>query len=248
VTFPLPVDDPKPYFDSVNALIAAGFLVDQPGVGEGKKVEEVDHVMRKEASDGTPVVAFYSTNVRLTGKLAHKYLNTPEDVMEFERASGLKLAAIPLYDGNDFLRRDDNKAAKYIIRAATTFKIVMALTDQYKAWASQPADSRAQQSPQKYFVEQYISGGAKPAAATSEPTATTRVRPPVADNVNIYQAVVDAGLAENVHAARKVLDRCKTGYNTPEKAIAFMRLYRGHKDSGKDTEAAIELANSGVVP
>lgn len=65
----------------------------------------------------------------------------------------------------------------------------------------------------------------------------------------IYQAVVDAGLSENIHSAKKTLTSyCKTGYATPEAAIAWMRLYRGWRDLGGDPKQAAESANNGEVP
>ena len=43
-------------------------------------------------------------------------------------------------------------------------------------------------------------------------------------NGNIYDEVVEAKLSENVHAAKNSLqNHCKTGYDTPEKAIAWMK-------------------------
>jgi len=68
-------------------------------------------------------------------------------------------------------------------------------------------------------------------------------------NGDIYDAVVEAGLSENPHAARNALrNYCQTGYDTPEKAIAWMRLYRGWKDSELNTVEAAEAANAGKVP
>jgi len=64
----------------------------------------------------------------------------------------------------------------------------------------------------------------------------------------VYQMIVDAGLSENIHAAKKVLDYCKTGYDTPEKAVAWFHLYRGWKDMGGTTEQAAKRANAGDVP
>jgi hypothetical protein len=68
-------------------------------------------------------------------------------------------------------------------------------------------------------------------------------------NGDIYQAVEDAKLSTNAHAAKAALQNyCKTGYDTEEKAIAWMRLYRGWKDSDKTTQEAADLANEGKVP
>jgi hypothetical protein len=69
------------------------------------------------------------------------------------------------------------------------------------------------------------------------------------DNGDVYQAVVDAKLSENIHAAKGALQNyCTTGYDTDEKAIAWMHLYRGWKDTEKTTPEAAELANAGEVP
>ena len=65
----------------------------------------------------------------------------------------------------------------------------------------------------------------------------------------IYQAVVDAKLSENVHAAKTTLTKyCKTGYGTEEKALAWFRLYRGWKDTEETTAQAAKLANEGNIP
>ena len=65
----------------------------------------------------------------------------------------------------------------------------------------------------------------------------------------VYQAVVDAALSENVHAAKETLNRyCKTGYSSVEQAIAWMRLYRGWRDLGGDPKQAAEAANKGEEP
>ena len=65
---------------------------------------------------------------------------------------------------------------------------------------------------------------------------------------DIYQAVVDAKLSENIHAAKKALGKCKTGYETPEQAIAWMTLYRGWRDMGGTVAQAAKSANAGEVP
>jgi hypothetical protein len=69
------------------------------------------------------------------------------------------------------------------------------------------------------------------------------------DKESIYQAVVDAGLSENVHAAKETLTRyCKTGFATVEQALAWMKLYRGWRDMGGEPKQAAESANNGEVP
>lgn len=68
------------------------------------------------------------------------------------------------------------------------------------------------------------------------------------DTEAIYQAVVDAKLSENIHAAKKAIAKCKTGYETPEKAIAWMTAYRGFRDMGGTVAQAAKQVNEGKTP
>ena len=61
--------------------------------------------------------------------------------------------------------------------------------------------------------------------------------------VSVYTAVVQAGLAQNEHSAKNALAKCKTGYNTSEKAVAWMRVYRGYRDQDLDSQSAADKAN-----
>lgn len=65
---------------------------------------------------------------------------------------------------------------------------------------------------------------------------------------DIYQAIVDAGLSENVHAARNALAKCQTGFATKEIAIDWMRRYRDWRDVGVDPNPAAEKTNDGDIP
>jgi hypothetical protein len=65
----------------------------------------------------------------------------------------------------------------------------------------------------------------------------------------IHQAVVDANLSENVHAAKNALQTyCTTGYDTSDKAVAWMKLYRGWRDAGKTAPQSAAKANNGEAP
>lgn len=100
----------------------------------------------------------------------------------------------------------------------------------------------------------YIDGEYTYTDAGTSQQSTTTAAPVEAEKVStsngdaIYQAVVDAGLSENIHAAKTALNKCKTGYDTPEKAIAWMRIYRAWRDLGGDSKQAAEHANSGELP
>ena len=82
-----------------------------------------------------------------------------------------------------------------------------------------------------------------------EPQQPQLFTPPTNGKANaIYQAVVDAKLSDTVIAAKSLLaNHCRTGYDTPEKAVAWARLYRGWKDSGLTTIEAAAKANAGEI-
>lgn len=65
---------------------------------------------------------------------------------------------------------------------------------------------------------------------------------------DIYLALVDAKLSPNIHEAREALKYCKTGWETPEKACAWKKVYNAWRDMGGDVKQAAESANNGEVP
>ncbi len=68
------------------------------------------------------------------------------------------------------------------------------------------------------------------------------------DRDYLHQAIVDAKLSVNVHAAQAALSYCTIEDLSTEEAVAWMRLYRGWKDLDKTTQEAADLANKGEVP
>ena len=61
----------------------------------------------------------------------------------------------------------------------------------------------------------------------------------------IYQLMVDEGLNPNLQDAKTALGRCKTGYDTPEKAIDWMKKYNGWLELGSTLAQAAKQANEG---
>ena len=68
------------------------------------------------------------------------------------------------------------------------------------------------------------------------------------DEDAILQAVVDAGLSVNIHAAKKALAKIKLPHDTPEKAVEVMTYYRGFRDMGGISAQAAKQVNEGNVP
>ena len=111
----LPFDAAAAALKSVENLLAAGWLVDAPGLEEGEQKQEVVAVSRREGKDGTPIVAFYLAHPKTVKKFLHSYLNNDDDVRAFEAATGLRLNAIPLWPGERDIDKDHREAGKYIV-------------------------------------------------------------------------------------------------------------------------------------
>ena len=83
----------------------------------------------------------------------------------------------------------------------------------------------------------------------SQPDPEPEPEPNGNSNGDIYQAVVDAKLSENVHSAKTTLTKyCKTGYSDPAMAVAWFHLYRGWRDQDKTVTQAASKANNGEAP
>lgn len=113
---------------SVDNLLAAGWLVDAPGLEEGETKELIGWVCRraKVNDDGseTPMVDLYVDNEKMTFKILTVYLNNDDDVKSFESVSGLTLDKLPLFEGDNAPERGTPKAQKYVIRAARPFGVI----------------------------------------------------------------------------------------------------------------------------
>lgn len=95
--------------------LAAGMLT-APPANEGIDRQLIVTVMRREKSDGTPIIDYYpvwgfGTDEPFgTYKSVRKYLNNDGDVDQFLNASGFNsLLDIPLYDGQAPLKRTAGK-------------------------------------------------------------------------------------------------------------------------------------------
>lgn len=102
---------------SLDNLLTAGWSVTLPGVEPGESMDEIGFVARREKfntndSTTTPIVDLYPNKEPNRGgafKLIHMYLNTADDVAAFEAATGVKLAQIPLFNGDNAIERGKGK-------------------------------------------------------------------------------------------------------------------------------------------
>ena len=178
VTFPisltkgLTVDDGKLIMASIDSLITAGFSVSASGLEDGELMEEVSAVARREGSDQTPIVDFYSSNRLFAKKFMHAYLNTPEDVAAFEMATGIKLDLLTTYDGKTGIERTDRNAPKYIKPLPSPIKLVFRISPKWEQWKQAGGEG---QEPHKRLLVRYELNR-KPAAPETGP-GETRAEP-----------------------------------------------------------------------
>ena len=61
-------------------------------------------------------------------------------------------------------------------------------------------------------------------------------------------AIIKAGLSENEFSVKGALAKCDTQPKNTDAAVAWMRLYRGWRDVGVNSDPAAKKANAGEVP
>lgn len=165
-------------FRCVGSYVDAGFTVDAPGLEEGEQVEEVGWVVRGDHDDGqevTPYLLLYSTNEKLEHSFLKVYLNSDDDVANFQKASGLRLNELPSYVGQDKPKRGANRQIdKFFVKAPRPFKVVMKNNPAYKEEEKKAADARKEvyKKPKRVFVR-WASQDGKP-AAEPQPDAQER--------------------------------------------------------------------------
>jgi hypothetical protein len=116
--------------ETSNQWLAAGMLA-APPTNEGTERELIVTVMRREKSDGTPILDFYpkwgagTAEPYGTYKFVHKYINSDAEVDAFLNASGFRsLEDIPLYDGQAPLKRNIGRQHAKETRVPTPFYAV----------------------------------------------------------------------------------------------------------------------------
>ncbi len=161
VTLPIPLEKPispetaQSALTSVSSLLDAGWLVEAPGLEEGEQKQEVVSVSRRESKDNTPIVAFYLAHPKTLKKFLHAYLNTQEDVLAFEAATGLRLNAIPLWPGERDIDKDHREAGKYIVPLPHPIHIVWAINPKWQQWSAEGGKATGAIEPHKRILVRY---------------------------------------------------------------------------------------------
>lgn len=104
---PLAIDTCRNVLASVDNLLAAGWLTQAPGLEEGetKLMAEAAVLRNHQNKDNTvsPLINLYFEGDKFSR--LNVYLDKPDEVQDFERASGLKVSAMRPYIGTGKLER-----------------------------------------------------------------------------------------------------------------------------------------------
>lgn len=137
VTLSVPMDsesnvDYAVAFAAVGRALAAGFLVTAPGLEAGEMKDTVGWVGRGQhqgRSGMADMLFLFSIQDWWVKKFLVVYLNTDDQRLAFEAASGMVLASIPLYEGNGYPER--GKQDKFIAAAPRPFGVVFKPNPKY---------------------------------------------------------------------------------------------------------------------
>ena len=245
VAFPLKTGDKLgPYehpADELNKLIdgylALGFTVREVGVEPGEESEEVGYVLRTtvDGKNGPcPRIFFYSPHAAVEYQCGSVYLNTADDVAEFERQSGLKVNTMQEWPSGAAPKKSDRGAMKFIT-PCKAFSVVRKANPKYDPKAAEAAAAKKETYavPKRVFVRY---GGTPAAKEIVQQAAKTGPAGANADDtiVNGYETEI-----ENCQGLRDLgrigLDS-KNNHNVSDGGRAYLR--DGHDGRKKYLEAA----------
>lgn len=131
----LPVNSAADAARVIDDVRAAGFLARKPDAPTGD-VEQIAAVIRRQPKQGTTQIDFYpawSHNNKFgKHKFASLYLDTPDDVAQFEAQSGLKLANLPIYKSKSPIEREPGEVNEFEVTVARSFEMRRAANGQHE--------------------------------------------------------------------------------------------------------------------
>lgn len=168
--------------DYTNRLLALGASVTAPGLEAGEEKDRVLGVVKRVFLDETenreiPVIDVFVKQEHLGLRWVFKYLNNDEQIAEFEDATGLTLADIPVFTQQSLNRNEKPQLAKqYLIPVKQSCSVVRKLNPAY--------DPNAAKKKMQYHLVRWESVGfptvkppalpppLAPKSAATEPPAT----------------------------------------------------------------------------
>lgn len=182
VTLPVPTHSPGSpdinygmAFAAVQNAITAGFLVDAPGLESGETVKQVGYVVRrsKDGRNGeVSVIDLYEASDGMNFSFLSVYLNTPEDVTAFQRASGMIVMSIPLYIGDNKIERGKKRELdRLVTRVPRPFGVVYAANPKFNKTEADAAKLAGK--PYKYPSRKFVRWSDQPATTTQTKDGTS---------------------------------------------------------------------------
>jgi hypothetical protein len=172
-TLPLPTD-PKAALEALSKALELGWLAAAPGLEVGEETEEVGYVCKGEYErDGkvTPYVLLYTPNDQMKWSFLKVYLNSADDVANFEYAARVRLDDLPLYIGDNKPERGKSRQVdRYIIKATQPFKVVQKQNPKYDEHTATATKAKGEvyAVPKRVFVRWQDQ---RPQGATETPPA-----------------------------------------------------------------------------
>ncbi|HVL14067.1 MAG TPA: hypothetical protein VM529_15970 [Gemmata sp.] len=120
-------DNAADLFAHVDAYLAAGFTATPPGLASGEDFMLVDRIIRVSQADGrggsTPTLHFYE--VSNDYKSLTVYLDTMDQQLDFEHASGLAMADVKPFPGKAAPKFGDSPDSdQFFAKAKVPFRVV----------------------------------------------------------------------------------------------------------------------------
>lgn len=125
VTFALPLNEIAAVNGVIADVLANGFTATVAGAAPGENVEEVGFVSRREKADGTPVIDLFSPNDLLAHRVFAHYLDTLEQIADFETATGLKLSEIPVWIAEQPIKKTSPTWKQYGVQTRKVARIAL---------------------------------------------------------------------------------------------------------------------------
>jgi len=127
-----PAGDYASLMVQVTKAIEAGWLVQPQGVEEGERVERIRWIVFARKSDGTPCLDLYVDHDRMHHSIVRCYLDNDQQIADFERATGCKLASLTEYIGTGRIERGKDPRMNQFIREIRLTDVVVRPNPDYK--------------------------------------------------------------------------------------------------------------------
>ena len=176
-TVPITTDAYAEAMTFSNHLLESGFTTNERGLEAGEKKDKVGYVLRRSVvneSGETPVIDVYVDHEAMTWRTVKVYLNTPEQIAEFEHVSGLTLDSLPYYEGKDSVERGDAKLGKYVTPVKNAFYAISKANPKY---VEEMDKDKQKLIAKKLFVRWEVANGATP----QKPDAPAQPKAPDTD-------------------------------------------------------------------